>query len=116
MTVVSVVIKWGSNILVDDCTCVYSFESNYSSVSCGLECVCVCVCMYVCVCVCACVRACFLSESRFIMSVSLSGMKRRDGGGAGGREYHRTPRWKPYQTVKLGESAALTHTHSCCVV
>jgi len=36
------------------------------------------------------------------MSVSPSGMKRRDRNG-GGREYHRIPRWKSYQTVKLGE-------------
>lgn len=43
------------------------------------------------------------------MSVSLSGMKRS--GGGGGREYHRTPRWKPYQTVKPGASAALPHNH-----
>lgn len=65
--------------------------------------------LYVCAWV-VCVCACFLSENRFIMSVSLSGMKRRDGGGAGGREYHRTPRWKPYQTVKLAPNPQWTRS------
>lgn len=61
------------------------------------------------------VCVCFLSESCVIMSVLLSGMKRRDESEGGEEEYHKTPRWKLYQSVNLGECATSSHESWFCL-